>query len=62
MAEAKGLIAACGDGRPHQEFLDCLQQQVSVDTDLAGVYAHLVALVGKTDVLIFFDRALARIS
>lgn len=62
VAEAKGLLKACDDGRPHQEFLECLQQQVAADTDLASIYAHLIALVGKTDVLIFFDRALAMIS
>jgi hypothetical protein len=62
VAEAKGLIRACDDGRPHQDFLHCLQKRVAVDPDLASIHAHLVALVGTTDVLIFFDRALALVS
>lgn len=62
VAEAKGLIRACTDGRPHQAVLACLQQAVAADTDLATVYAHLSALVGKTDMLIFFDRALAKLT
>ena len=61
VAEAKGMIQACGDGRPHQAFLECLQQRVADDADLVNAYAHLVSLVGRTDVLIFFDRALARL-
>ena len=59
VAEAKSLVQACRDGRPHAAFLGCLQQRVAEDADLVNVYAHLVSLVGKTDVLIFFDRALA---
>jgi hypothetical protein len=62
VANAKGLLQACGDGRPHQEFLQCLQEQVAIDPDLASVYAHLVGLVGKTDTLIFLDRALATVT
>lgn len=60
VAEVKGMIEACDDGRPHQQMLTCLQEQVGADPDLAGVYVHLVALVGKTDVLVFLDRALAK--
>jgi hypothetical protein len=62
VAEAKGFIQACSDGRPHQAFLGCLQQHVAGDQDLASVYLHLVALVGKTDVLIFLDRALDKVA
>lgn len=62
VAEAKGLRASCDDGRPHQDFLHCLQQRVAADTDLANVYAHLVGLIGATDILIFLDRSLASIS
>ena len=61
VAEAKGLIRDCDDGRPHQQFLQCVQQKVAADRDLASVYAHLVALVGKNDVLVFMDRALAKV-
>ena len=62
VSEAKGLVQACDDGRPHHEFLSCLRQQVASDTDLAGVYVHLVSLVGATDALIFLDRARASLS
>lgn len=58
---AKGLL----DGRSassHQERLLDLQQRVASDRDLAAVYAHLVSLVGSTDVLVFFDRALPKVS
>jgi hypothetical protein len=58
VAEAKGMIDACNGTRSHQAMLSCLQEKVATDQDLASVYLHLVALVGKTDVLIFFDRAL----
>jgi len=62
VAEAKGLLGDCRDGRPHQQFLQCAQQKVAGDHDLASVYAHLVALVGKNDVLVFMDRALAKVT
>ncbi len=62
VAEAKGLIEACGDSGPHHAFLGCLQQRLATDSDLANGYAHLVSLVGKTDVLIFLDRAVAKLS
>ncbi len=62
VADAKGLIQACADGGPHQQFLTCLQQHLGADADLANAYAHLVSLVGKTDVLIFLDRAVAKLS
>jgi len=35
---------------------------MATDPDLAGVYAHLVGLVGKTDVPIVLDRALATVT
>ena len=62
VASAKGLIEACGSGRPHQEFLRCLGRQVAVDPDLASAHVALVALVGNTDVLIFLDRGLAALA
>lgn len=62
VSEAKGLVQACDDGRPHDEFLACLREQVEADSDLASVYVHLVSLVGKRDVLIFLDRARASLS
>ena len=62
VADAKGLVQACDDGRPHDAFLSCLRDQVQSDADLAGVYVHLVSLVGATDVLIFLDRARSALS
>jgi len=62
VAEAKGYIRDCDGGQPHQQFLVCVQQKVAADNDLASAYVHLVALVGKNDVLIFLDRALARVT
>ncbi|MHB8891821.1 MAG: hypothetical protein ACYC65_07225 [Candidatus Limnocylindrales bacterium] len=62
IADAKGIIGACADGRPHHAFLACLQQQVAADPDLAAVNAHLLSLVGRTDVLVFLDRALPALS
>lgn len=62
VAEAKGLIQACRDGRPHAAFLGCLQQQLTTDADLVNAHAHLASLVGKTDVLIFLDRAVAKLA
>jgi hypothetical protein len=62
VAEAKGMLKACAEGRSHQEMLVCLQEWVAADQDLASVYVHLVSLVGKTDALIFFDRALSKLS
>lgn len=62
VADVKGMLETCDDGRPHQQMLTCLQQRVGADQDLAGVYVHLVSLVGKTDVLVFLDRALAGFS
>lgn len=58
LADAKGLLAECDDGRPHRAMLQCLQEQIAIDADLAAVNLHLVSLVGKTDVLVFLDRAI----
>lgn len=58
IADAKGFIRACNDGRAHQVFLSCLQQRIANDSDLVNAYSHLVALVGKTDIVIFIDRTL----
>jgi hypothetical protein len=62
VADAKGLVDACRDGRSHQAFLECLRDRIAADADLAGIYVHLSALVGRTDVLIFLDRALVGLS
>lgn len=62
VAEVKGMLDDCDDGRPHQQMLTCLQGKVEADQDLASVYVHLVSLVGKTDVLIFLDRAIAALA
>ena len=62
VADAKGLVQACDDGRPHEAFLACLRDSVASDPDLAGVHVHLVSLVGATDVLIFLDRARVSLS
>jgi hypothetical protein len=58
VADAKGLVGL-DDGRPHQMRLSELDRRIAGDPDLASGYVHLVALVGKTDVLIFIDRALS---
>jgi hypothetical protein len=62
VADAKGMIEACADGRPHQSMLQCLRDAIAADQDLASVYVHLVSVVGKTDVLVFLDRSLAGIA
>lgn len=58
VAEVKGMLEGLGNGRSHQEVLSSLRDQIAADADLAAVYVHLISIVGKTDVLIFFDRAL----
>lgn len=60
VAVAKGLVRDCG-GVGHQEFLQCLEKKVAGDPDLVSAHAHLLALVGRSDLLVFLDRALARI-
>jgi hypothetical protein len=62
VAGAKGIVAACEDGNSHPAMLRCLQQQLAADPDLASGYAHLLSLVGATDLLIVLDRALARLA
>lgn len=59
IAQAKGMLDECDDGRPHQAMLQCLQEKIAADPDLASVQLHLVSLVGKTDLLVFLDRAIA---
>ena len=62
VADAKGLVRDCSGGQAHQQLLQCLQQKVAGDPDLVSAYTHLVALVGKNDVLVFLDRALATVA
>ena len=57
VADAKGLLGAA-NGHTHQAMLQSLQDQIAGYQDLASVYVHLISLVGKTDVLVFLDRAL----
>jgi hypothetical protein len=58
VAEVNGMIQRCKNNSPHQAFLQCVQKSIEADPNLLGVYTHLVALVGKVDVLIFLDRAI----
>ncbi len=60
VAEAKGLLLDCEATPDHQAHLLCVQRQVAADRDLASVLAHLQALVGRYDLLVFLDRALPR--
>ncbi len=62
VADAKGLVRSCAGDPSHQNFLLCIQQKVAADPDLASAYAHLVSLVGKNDVPVFLDRALAKVT
>lgn len=57
VAHAKGLLASHeADGPRHS--LSHLEDRVAADPDLTAVHAHLIALVGSADILIFLDRAL----
>jgi hypothetical protein len=58
IAQAKGMVQALEEPGPRQEIPADLQRRVAADPDLASVHAHLISLVGATDVLIFYDRAL----
>ena len=58
VAQAKGILGADHDAGPRHAYLARLQQQIAADPDLASAHAHLQALVGTTDTLILFDRAL----
>lgn len=58
VAEAKGFVRACRDAGGHQDFLRALQQRIASDADLASAHAHLLAIVGRNDLLVFLDRAL----
>lgn len=62
VAAAKGLFRDCDGNLAHQQYLMCVQQGVAADNDLASAHAHLVALVGKSDVLVFLDRALVKVT
>jgi hypothetical protein len=62
VADAKGHLRDCGASASHQHFLECLQQKITGDADLMSAYTHLVAMVGKNDVLVFLDRALPRVA
>lgn len=59
VAKAKGILQSCTQAAGQQAFLQCLQDQVSADRDLINLYNHFVAMVGKYDALIFFDRMLS---
>lgn len=58
VAEAKGMLAQCAGEPGAGGVVSCLQQKLKSDPDLAGLYTHLAALVGKNDVPVFLDRAL----
>jgi hypothetical protein len=58
VAMAKGYVREC---RGLGQFLQCMDQRIATDPDLVSARAHLLAMVGKTDVLVFLDRALARL-
>jgi hypothetical protein len=57
VAEVKGIIDRYRNRGNHQAFLQAVRDAVASDQDLAGGYVHLVSLVGKSDALIFLDRA-----
>ncbi len=57
VAEVKGIIERCRNGGGRQAYLQTLQAALATDPDLAGGHTHLVSLVGKSDALIFLDRA-----
>lgn len=58
IADAKGLVAPCRLVPGHQAQLECIRQALTQDADLGGLLAHMTSLVGRTDVLVFIDRAL----
>lgn len=62
VAQAKGLVRDCRDAGGPARFLQCLQQKVAADPDLTSAHAHLLAIVGKNDVLVFLDRALEAVA
>lgn len=61
LSEAKGIVQECQAmvQFTHQQFLECVQQRIGADAALANLYLHLLSIVGKYDVLVFIDRALA---
>lgn len=58
VAEAKGIVRTCASSGDRHAFLQCVRQKVADDADLASVYVHLIGLVGKSDVVVFLDRAI----
>ncbi len=58
VAEANGIIQRCKGNSTHQAFLQCVQKCIAADPNLVSVYTHLIALVGKVDLLIVLDRAI----
>lgn len=58
VAEASGIIQNCKGSSSHQTFLQCIQNSIATDSNLLSIYTHLLALVGKVDVLIVLDRAI----
>ena len=57
VARAKGLMADATDPTSLATALRSLPQRMAADSDLASVAAHLLALVGARDIVIFVDRA-----
>lgn len=60
LLSAKGLLPDAG-GVTHQEWLRSLQRTAAADPELMALAAHLVSLVGASDVLVFLDRAVAKV-
>lgn len=59
VAQANGIVDQCKAASPnHPSFLLCVQKTIQADPNLVSVYTHLIALVGKVDVLIVLDRAI----
>lgn len=61
IARTKGLLTEQGDSGSRQRFLEGLRDRLVADPDLAGVYTHIVGIVGTTDALVVLDRGLASI-
>lgn len=59
-AYTKGLITAEEDS-PHQAYLDQLRSKLAADPELAGIYTHVVGLVGSTDIVVLLDRTIASV-
>lgn len=59
VADAKQLLPSTEPGRSQQGLVEDLRDRIAADPDLASAHLHLASLVGRTDVLVFLDRALA---